>query len=143
MDVEVPLGRPQWSQGLVSCGAMQVHSPLQPEKQCQPSCLVDHRDQCLSLEAPQGCHTCNRVLSLGDRRVIAGKSGASGVHWDIGDLLKWWHDPWSCSRASSGDRPLLRCDRNAGIPSPTKHGQGPSSRDEDGEPGLFLSCGRT
>ena len=27
--------------GLISCGVMQVHSPLELEKQCQASCLVD------------------------------------------------------------------------------------------------------
>ena len=54
MDLGVPLGHPQGSQGLVSCGAMQVPSPLEPEKQCQASCRVDHKDQWLSLEAPQG-----------------------------------------------------------------------------------------
>ena len=49
--------------GLVSCGAMQVCSPLEPKKQCQASYHVDHRDGCLSLEVPQGCHSCHRVLS--------------------------------------------------------------------------------
>ena len=49
--------------GLVSCGTMQVHSPLDPEKQCQCTWRFDHRDRWLSLEAPQGCHTCHRVLS--------------------------------------------------------------------------------
>ena len=34
-------------------------------------------------------------------------------------------------------------DENAGIPSPTKQENGPSSRDEEGEPRLFLSCGGT
>ena len=67
----------------------------------------------------------------------------SGMHWDIGGLLKWWHDPWSSSRASSGDCLFLRCDRNAGIPSPTKQGNGRSPRDEDGEPGLLWSTGGT
>ena len=43
----------------------------------------------------------------------------------------------------SGDRLLLRCDGNAGTASLKKEGNGPSSRDEEGEPGLFLSCGRT
>ena len=33
MDLGIPLGRPQGSQGLVSCGAMQVHSSFDPEKQ--------------------------------------------------------------------------------------------------------------
>ena len=67
----------------------------------------------------------------------------SAVHWDIGGLLKWWHGPRSSSRASRGDRLLLRFDGNAGISSPMKHGNGPSSQDEEGEPGLFLSCGGT
>ena len=66
-----------------------------------------------------------------------------GVNWDIGGLLKWWHDPWSSSEASGGDRLLLRCDRNAGIPSVMKQGNEPSSQDEEGEPGLFLSFGGT
>ena len=67
----------------------------------------------------------------------------SGVHWDIGGLWKWLHDPWSSSQASSGDRLLLRCDGNAGIPSLMKQRNGPSSWDEDGEQGHFLSCGGT
>ena len=54
-----------------------------------------------------------------------------------------WQDPWSSSQASSGDRLLLRYDRNDKIPSPTKQGNGPSSRAKEGEPGLFLSCGGT
>ena len=35
--------------GLISCEAMQVRSHFKPEKQCQGSCWVDHRDQWLSL----------------------------------------------------------------------------------------------
>ena len=67
----------------------------------------------------------------------------SGVHWDIRGLLKWWQDPWSSCRASSGDRLLLRCNRNARIPSPTNPGIRAFSRDEEGEQVLFLSCGGT
>ena len=53
--------------GLPSCGAMQVRSPLEPEKQCQASCRVDHRNRWLSFDVPQGCHTFHHVLgrSLG------------------------------------------------------------------------------
>ena len=64
----------------------------------------------------------------------------SGVHWDIGDLLQWWHDPWISSRASSGDCLLLMCVGNSGIPSLTQLGNGPSFPDEKGETGLSLSC---
>ena len=41
MVLRVSLGRPQGRQGLVFCGAMQVRSPVEPEKQCQASCRVD------------------------------------------------------------------------------------------------------
>ena len=34
----------------------------------------------------------------------------------------------------------MRCDRNARNPFPTKQGNGPSSRDEEGKTGVFLSC---
>ena len=37
----------------------------------------------------------------------------------------------------------LRFLQNAGIPFPMKQGNGPSSRDEEGNTGLFLSCGGT
>ena len=68
MNLGVPLGRPQVCQGLVSCEAMQVRSPLEPIKQCQASCRVDHRDRWLSIEVPHGCHSCHRVLIYwGDR----------------------------------------------------------------------------
>ena len=58
-----------WEKGLVSCGAMQVRPPLKPVKQCLAFGRVDNRDRWLSLEAPQGCHTCHCVLSRssGDR----------------------------------------------------------------------------
>ena len=49
MNLGVPLGRPQGSQGLVSYGAMQDRSPLDLEKQCEFSCLVHHSDRWLSL----------------------------------------------------------------------------------------------
>ena len=80
------------------------------------------------------------VAPRGDRRVSAWESGVSGVPWDFGSLLKWWDDTSSSSRASSGDCLLLRCDGNASIPSMAKQGNGPSSPDEEGEPGLLLSC---
>ena len=67
MDLGVPLRHPEGSQDLLSCGAMQVRSPLDPEKQFQSSCRVDHRDQCFCLEEPQGCHTCPYVLSPSSR----------------------------------------------------------------------------
>ena len=93
---------------------------------------------------------CHRAVSPAivfgprvERRVSAGESGVSGVHWDNGGLLKWCHDPWSSSQVSSGNSLLLRCDGNTGITSPMKQGNGPTSQREDGEPGLFVSCDGT
>ena len=63
MDLRGPLGHSQGSQGLIWCGAMQVRSPLEPEKQYQASHWADHRDWWLFLKIPQGCHICHRVLS--------------------------------------------------------------------------------
>ena len=58
-------------------------------------------------------------------------------------LFELWENLWSCSQVSSWDRLLLKCVGNAGIPFPMKQGNGPSSRDEEGKTGLFLSCGGT
>ena len=58
-------------------------------------------------------------------------------------LFELWQNLWSCSRVSSWDHLLLKCVRNAGIPFPTKQGNGCSSWDEEGKTGLFLSCGGT
>ena len=92
---------------------------------------------------------CHRAVSPAivfgprvERRVSAGESGVSGVHWNFGGLLKWWHDPWSSSRVSLEDSLLLRCGGNAGISSMTKQWKGPSPREDEGEPWL-LSCGGT
>ena len=37
----------------------------------------------------------------------------------------------------------MRCEEFVGIPFLTKQEQGPSSRDEEGKTGLFLTCGRS
>ena len=42
-----------------------------------------------------------------------------------------------------GETGHLRCDMNTGIPFPTKQGNRPPSRDEEGKMGLFLSGGGT
>ena len=78
---------------------------------------------------------------------------------DLRDLL-WWPQersipmrvaqgplgmmarPWSSSRFSSGDRLLLRCERNAGNYFPNTQGKDPSSRVETGMSGNFLSCSK-
>ena len=113
--------------------------PMDPEGAGPWHCRVGHRDWKLSLEAPQGCHTCHRVLSHSSGSPSSQCRGVRCVWSALGHWvsLKWWHDPWSSSPVSSGDCLILRCDGNDGIPSLRKQGNGPSSRDEEGEPGLF------
>ena len=82
MDLGFPPWHPQGSQGLVSCGAMQVRSPFEPEKQCQASCHVDHRDLWFFSRRHRAV-TPAIVFGVGprgDRGVSAGELGVSGVH---------------------------------------------------------------
>ena len=58
-------------------------------------------------------------------------------------LLERWHNTWSSSSLSCGECLLLRCEGNAGNLFLTKEGKEPSSRSEEGETGLLLSCGKT
>ena len=104
-----------------------------------------HRDLRLSLKVLQGCHTFHHLFELISRWQLSQCRGTTYIWSGLGHrcLLEFWHDPWSSSRVSSWDHLLLRYDRNAGIPSPTKQGNGHSSRDEEGKTGLFLSCGGT
>ena len=49
--------------------------------------------------------------------------------------------PWGSSKLSSGECPLLRCDRNAGNSFPTRQGKNPSSRARRQKRGSS-GCGR-
>ena len=68
----------------LSCGGT-LGVPLELEKQCKASCRVDTGIGSFLLR-------CHRAVTpavvfcvdpRGDRRVNAGESGVSGVHWDI------------------------------------------------------------
>ena len=50
------------------------------------------------------------------------------------------YNSWSSFQFQGETSLLLRCNGNVGIPFQMKHGNGPSSRDEEGKMGLFLSC---
>ena len=65
---------------------MQASSPIELEKQCQASCLVD-------IGIGGFLSRCHRAVTMaivfgvgprGDHRVSAGESGVSEGHWDIG-----------------------------------------------------------
>ena len=62
MDLRIPLGRPQVTQGLVSCAAMKVRSPLDQEKQFHSSCQVDHRDRGLCLNGLSHLPSCFELV---------------------------------------------------------------------------------
>ena len=59
----VPLGHPQGSQASSRVEPCKSARLWNPKSQCQASCRVDCRDQWLSLQVPQGCHSCHRVFS--------------------------------------------------------------------------------
>lgn len=96
MNLGIPLGRPQGTQGLLSCGAMQVHSPLEPEKSSvmHPVWLTIRIGGFLSRRHKAVTTTIvfKSVLSVTVRVSAVGQM-CPGVHWNIGHLLKFWHDP--------------------------------------------------
>ena len=123
---------------------MQVGFPLEMEKQCQASCRVD----------------------IGSVAFSRGATGLSHLplcfEWILGVtvepvLLSQWYLEWTGTSGSYGmvaqpleflsrfnlRQPPLEVDGNAGIPFPVKQGNGPSCQDEEGKPGVFLSCGGT
>ena len=55
--------------------------------------------------------------------------------------FKMWQDPQGPPQFQAETGLQLRCDRDYGIPFQKKQGNRPSSRDEEGKPGLVLSCG--
>ena len=79
-----------------------------------------------------------QVDPQGDRRVSAGESGVSGVDWDIGVFWNGGTTLEFLSRFKLRPTPVeVLQDRQDSFP--TKKGSGPSSRDEEGKPGPFLS----
>ena len=104
-----------------------------------------HMDRWLSLEVPQGCHTCHRVWC----RYLGWQScQCRGIRFMCSVLAhRGFYGivarPLEFLSILSWDRLLLRCDGKPRIPLPMKQVNGPSSRDEEGKSGLFLSCGGT
>lgn len=114
----VPLGLPHGSgTSLVWSHAGPLSS--QAGKKSQAYCRVDHRDQWLSLEVLRMSHlpSCfDSGFPGGDCRVGARSHMCLEFTGTSGGLLKWQRDPWSSSRASNGNRLILRCDRITGFP---------------------------
>ena len=71
--------------GLISCGDMLFHFPIELEKQCLASCRVDIGIGGFLLRCHRAVkYAVFRVDPRGDHRVSAGESGVSGVDWNIG-----------------------------------------------------------
>ena len=75
----------------------------------------------------------------GDRRVSAWESGVSGVHWDLG-YFEMVAPSLEFLSSVKLRLPPLEGRQECQDYFPMKQGNGPSSRDEDGKPGLFWSC---
>ena len=102
-----------------------------PEKQCQASVGLTIGIGVFLLRHHRAVTPASlfSVSPRGVRRISAGDSSVSGVHWVIGGLLKWWHDPWSSSRIPSGDPLEVRRERWDSLPDEGRNG--PDSWDED------------
>ena len=72
---------------------------------------------------------------------MAWESGLISSGWGHRGLLELWHEPWSSLEFQGENGLLLSCNGNVGIPFPTKQGNGPPSRDEEGKTGLILNGG--
>ena len=84
---------------------------------------------------------CGSILGV----VLEGVKGNQvPLEWTetFGSLLKLWHDPWSSSRLSCGERLLFRCNGNAGNPFLMNQGMEPFPQAEKGEMGLLMSLAR-
>ena len=72
---------------------------------------------------------------------LQGHEALSPVEGDIGVFANGSPTPGVPLEFQGENGLLLRCRGKVGIPLQTKQGNGPSSRDEDMNPGLFLNCG--
>ena len=72
---------------------------------------------------------------------LQGNEALSRVDGDICVFLNGGTSPVVRLKFQGETGVLLRCDGNIGIFLQTKEDNGTSSRDEEGKPGLFLSCG--
>ena len=90
MDLGVPLGRPQGSQALSR--VEQCKSALLSSQDCSVQLPVGLTIRIGGFLSRWHRAVTSAIVFLvgprGDHRVSAGESDVSGVHWDIGGLLK-------------------------------------------------------
>ena len=83
---------------------------------------------------------CHKLILGVTFESLQGNEALSRVDGDIG-VFSNGGTTTGVSLEFQGGTGLLMCDGNVGIPLQTKQRNGPSSRDEEGKAGLFLSCG--
>ena len=88
-----------------------------------------------------GLPSCRELILGVTLESLQGNEALSRVDGAIGVFSNHGTTPGIRLKFQGETGLLLRCDRNIGIPLQTKQGIGPSSRDEEEKPGLFLSCG--
>ena len=86
-------------------------------------------------------HSCLELIPGVKFQLLKGNEALSRVDGDIGVFSNGGTILGVRLEFQGESSLLLRCDRNIGIPLQMKQGIGPSSRDEEGKLGLFLSCG--
>ena len=84
---------------------------------------------------------CELILGV-TFKSLQGNEALSRVDGDIRVFSKGGMTPGVPLEFQGETGLILRCDGNVRIPLQMKQGNGPSSRDEEGKMGLFLSCGR-
>ena len=88
-----------------------------------------------------GLPSCRELILLVTFQSSQGNEALSLVVGDIGVFLNSGTTRGVPLEFQGENNLLLRRGRNVGIPLQTKQGNGPSSRVEEGKPGLFLNCG--
>ena len=122
---------------------MELHFPLEVEKGCQDSCRVEVGIGGIS-RGTTGLSvlpSCRELVLRVTFKSLHGYEALSRVHGDIRVFSNCGTNPGVRLEFKDETGLLLRCEGNTVIPLQMKQGIGPSSRDEGGKPGLFLSCG--
>ena len=122
---------------------MELRFPLEVAKGCLASCRVDVWIRVYFLR----CHgalrppLCRELILEVTFELLQGNEALSRVYGYIGVCPNGGMTPEGPLEFQCETGLLLVCDRNVGIPLQTKQGNGPSSRDVEGNPGHLFNCG--
>ena len=122
---------------------MELRFPLEVAKGCLASCRVDVWIRVYFLR----CHgalrppLCRELILEVTFELLQGNEALSRVHGEISVFANGGLTPGVPLEFQSENSLLLRCGGNAGIALQKKQGNGPSSRDVEGNPGHLFNCG--